>query len=93
MMPLRILLFFYILLSTWALPATIFAHDPPVPDATQKLRVAVAPMMSPSDTFESYCRLLQYLGSKLGMELEFVQRKTHAEVRDLLHSNKTSYDS
>lgn len=87
MMPLRILLFFYILLSTWALPATIFAQDPPVPDATQKLRVAVAPMMSPSDTFASYFRLLQYLGSKLGMELEFVQRKTHAEVRDLLHSN------
>ena len=89
MMHLRILLFFYILLSTWALPATTFAQDPPVPGADQKLRVAVAPMMSPSDTFESYFRLLQYLGSKLGMELEFVQRKTHAEVRDLLTTPPT----
>ncbi|MBB5143171.1 phosphonate transport system substrate-binding protein [Desulfovibrio intestinalis] len=72
------------------MPATIFAQDPSEAATTasgQKLRVAVAPMMSPSDTFASYFRLLQYLGSQLGMELEFVQRKTHAEVRELLHSN------
>lgn len=57
-----------------------------VKPAARHLRVAVAPMMSPRDTFSSYFELLHYLGAQLGMEIDFVQRKTHAEVRDLLQS-------
>lgn len=52
------------------------------------LRVAVAPMMSPTDTFSSYNRLLKYLGRELGRELDFVQRKTHAEVGEMLRQGK-----
>lgn len=52
------------------------------------LQVAVAPMMSPTDTFSSYNRLLLYLGQQLGRELNFVQRKTHAEVGELLRQGK-----
>ena len=51
---------------------------------TPPLRVAVAAMISPKETFDLYRQLLSYLGSKLGQDLEFVQRKTYAEIDELL---------
>jgi phosphonate transport system substrate-binding protein len=52
--------------------------------ATPPLRVAVAAMVSPKETFDLYRQLLAYLGNKLGTDLEFVQRKTYAEIDELL---------
>jgi phosphonate transport system substrate-binding protein len=51
---------------------------------TPPLRVAVAAMISPKETFDLYRQLLAYLGGKLGTTLEFVQRKTYAEIDELL---------
>jgi phosphonate transport system substrate-binding protein len=48
------------------------------------LRVAVAAMVSPKETFDLYHQLLQYLSRRVGKDLEFVQRKTYAEINDLL---------
>jgi phosphonate transport system substrate-binding protein len=48
------------------------------------LRVAVAAMVSPKETFDLYRQLLAYLGHKLDTDLEFVQRKTYAEIDELL---------
>lgn len=48
------------------------------------LRVAVAAMISPKETFTSYRDLLTYIGRKIGRESEFIQRKTYREVNDLL---------
>jgi phosphonate transport system substrate-binding protein len=48
------------------------------------LRVAVAAMVSPKETLELYRQLLTYLGHKLGKGVELVQRKTYAEVNELL---------
>lgn len=60
-----------------ARPGDGSAHDPP-------LRVAVAAMISPRETFDLYRQLLAYLGRKLGQDLEFVQRKTYGEIDELL---------
>ncbi len=49
-----------------------------------KLRFSVAAMLSPQDTFSSYSRLFGYLGTRLGVDVEFVQRRTYREVNDLL---------
>ena len=51
---------------------------------TPPLRVAVAAMISPKETLDLYRQLLAYLGHKLGKDLEFVQRKTYAEINELL---------
>jgi len=51
--------------------------DPP-------LRVAVAAMVSPRETFNLYRQLLEYIGRKSGRRLEFVQRKTYGEIDELL---------
>ena len=54
------------------------------PSQAPPLRVAVAAMISPKETFDLYRQLLAYLGRKLGKDLEFVQRKTYAEIDELL---------
>jgi phosphonate transport system substrate-binding protein len=46
--------------------------------------VAVAAMISPKETFDLYRQLLAYLGRGLNTDLEFVQRKTYAEIDELL---------
>jgi phosphonate transport system substrate-binding protein len=48
------------------------------------LRVAVGAMVSPKETFVYYRQLLDYLGNKLGREVELVQRKTYGEVNELI---------
>jgi phosphonate transport system substrate-binding protein len=52
------------------------------------LRFSVAAIQSPRDTFAAYSRLFERLGNRLGMEIEFVQRRTYREVNDLLTSGR-----
>ncbi len=41
-------------------------------------------MISPKDTFVYYRQLLDYLGTRLGRNVELIQRKTYGEVNELL---------
>jgi phosphonate transport system substrate-binding protein len=57
----------------------------PTPDLqVVPLRVAVAAVISPKGTVESYAPLLDYLGQKLNRPVELVQRRTYLEVNDLI---------
>lgn len=56
----------------------------PAPAPGKTLRVSVAAMLSPRDTYTSYSRLFERLGQRLGVEVELVQRRTYAEVNELL---------
>jgi len=47
------------------------------------LRVAVAAMISPKETFIYYRELLDYLGKKSGHSVQLIQRKTYDEVNEL----------
>ncbi|WP_051434635.1 substrate-binding domain-containing protein [Desulfonatronum lacustre] len=60
------------------------ASPPDQPTDRPVLRMAVGAMISPKETHEIYLQLLAYISTKLDMELEFVQRKTYAEVNELL---------
>ena len=65
--------------------------DPPAagaPAAARKLRVAIAAMISPKETFVSYQDLMTYIAKRSGMEVELVQRKKYEEVNDLLEKNE-----
>ncbi len=55
---------------------------------TPPLRVAVAAMISPKETFDLYRQLLAYLGRKLDQDLEFVQRRTYREINELLRKGE-----
>jgi phosphonate transport system substrate-binding protein len=48
------------------------------------LRVAVAAMISPKETFVYYRQLLDYLAQRMGREVELVQRKTYGEINELI---------
>lgn len=52
------------------------------------LRVAVAAVISPKGTVESYAGLLQYLGAKTGRPIELVQRRTYMEINDLIENGE-----
>ena len=51
---------------------------------SSQLKVAVAAIISPKETFVYYRQLLDYIGQKLNREIQFIQRKTYAEINDLL---------
>lgn len=48
------------------------------------LRVAVAAVISPKGTVESYSPFLDYLETKLNRPIELVQRRTYLEINDLI---------
>ncbi len=54
------------------------------PAKTPPLKVAVAAMISPKQTFVYYRQLLDYIGRQLDRDVELVQRKTYREVNELL---------
>jgi len=61
---------------------------PTVSTQVAPLRVVVAAMISPQGTVASYEPLLAYLGDRLGRPVELVQRRTYAEVNDLIRRNE-----
>ena len=54
------------------------------PSDNQALRVAIAAMISPKDTFVYYRQLLDYIGRNLGRNVQLIQRKTYGEINELL---------
>lgn len=52
------------------------------------LRIAVAAVLSPEGTVESYAELADYLGRQLGRPAQIVQRRTYAEVNALIAANE-----
>jgi phosphonate transport system substrate-binding protein len=57
--------------------------ESPIPELAT-INVAVAAMISPKETFGYYRQLLDYIGEKLGREVQFIQRKTYGEINELL---------
>lgn len=60
----------------------------PADSQATPLKVAVAAVISPQGTIESYTALLEYLGRKLGRPVELVQRRTYLEVNDLVQKGE-----
>ncbi len=54
--------------------------------AVTPLRVAVAAIISPKGTVDSYAPLLDYLEAELDRPIKLVQRRTYGEVNDLIES-------
>jgi phosphonate transport system substrate-binding protein len=89
-----ILLLAIFLASCTALPSTEIAGQVnlsnlqplPTPQGHEAvpLRVAVAAVISPKGTVESYSPFLDYLETKLNRPIELVQRRTYLEVNDLI---------
>ncbi len=57
---------------------------PPEDTDVKPLRVAVAAIISPQNTVDNYTPLLNYLSYKLRRPVELVQRRTYAEINELI---------
>ncbi len=75
-----------------SLPYVDLSQRSPVPLPTPRqdasLRLAVAAIISPQGNVESYKALADYLAEKLERNVEIVQRRTYAEVNDLIAKGK-----
>jgi len=90
----KILLLLILLASCSPLPQTPIAGTvdldnlQPLPTPADQqavpLRVAIAAVISPKGTLESYSPFLSYLEAKLNRPIELVQRRTYLEVNDLI---------
>lgn len=62
----------------------------PTPEQTtiEPLRVAIAAIISPEGTVDSYTPLLNYLEANIGRPIEVEQRRTYAEVNELLKNGE-----
>ncbi len=61
------------------------------PSKVIPLRMAVAAIISPQGTAESYAELANYISKKLGRPVELVQRLTYAEVNKLIADNSVDF--
>ena len=60
----------------------------PAEQDVRPLKVALAAVISPQGTAESYAPLLDYLSDKLDRPIERLQRRTYAEVNELLRTGE-----
>lgn len=77
--------------GTPAAPVIRLSQLEPLPTQSARvipLRVAVAAVISPRGTVESYRPLLDYLSRRLSRPVELIQRRTYAEVNDLLEQGE-----
>ncbi len=56
----------------------------PITSEIYPLTVAIAGVISPEGTLDSYEPLLKYLEDNLGRPVELIQRRTYAEINDLI---------
>jgi phosphonate transport system substrate-binding protein len=59
-----------------------------VPTETIPLRVAIAAVISPKGNVDSYGPLLEYLGEELNRPVKLVQRRTYAEINELIKNGE-----
>lgn len=74
-----------------ALPYVDLTIRQPLPAAAPSqivpLRIAVAAIISPQSNVESYADLGTYVGDRLRRPVELVQRRTYAEINELVANN------
>ena len=65
----------------------------PTPEGYKEvpLRVAVAAVISPKGTVESYSPFLSYLEKKLNRPVELIQRRTYLEINDLIEHGAVDF--
>ncbi|MBI5017920.1 MAG: phosphate/phosphite/phosphonate ABC transporter substrate-binding protein [Deltaproteobacteria bacterium] len=71
-----------------SLLAATLAFSVTAAHAAEKLKIGVAAMISPKETFKYYQDLLNYIGEKVGLEVELVQKPTYAEMDGLLKNEE-----
>lgn len=55
------------------------------------VRVAIASVVSPKESYEYYEDMIQYISQKIGGSVKIVQRKSYQEINDLIKNNEIDF--
>jgi len=55
------------------------------------VRVAIASVVSPKESYDYYEDMIQYISRKLGGSVKIVQRRSYKEINDLLKNNEIDF--
>ncbi|HMN15886.1 MAG TPA: PhnD/SsuA/transferrin family substrate-binding protein, partial [Bellilinea sp.] len=68
--------------------ADLRALEPVADEGVIPLRIAIAAVLSPQGTLESYQPLLDYMGEQLNRPIQLIQRRTYQEVNILIEQGE-----
>jgi len=69
-------------------PVQEIAGDAYSGPSSNSLRVAIAGVLSPSESLETYQELLGYMGKNLGKQVTLILKPTYAEINDLIRGQR-----
>lgn len=55
------------------------------------IKVAIASVVSPKESYENYNEMVQYIEKKLGLHIKIVQRRNYTEVNNLLKNKEIDF--
>lgn len=64
------------------------------PDAIKNdtsIKVAIASVISPKESYEYYDEMVRYISKKLGMPVKIVQKRSYQEVNDLIRNKEIDF--
>ncbi len=76
------------ILRIFLVSAMLLAIGPVPATSKEPIKIGVAAMISPKETFKYYQAMLEYVGKKTGETVELVQRPTYADMDELLKTEE-----
>ena len=55
------------------------------------VKVAIASVVSPKESYEYYEEMIRYISRKLGGEVEIIQRRSYQEINDLIKNEEIDF--
>jgi phosphonate transport system substrate-binding protein len=74
-------------------PDSIQMHEGTIDKGKEfrSLKVAVSAILSPRETYESYEEIFEYISEKIGLPVEFHQKRTYQEINQMLESGQLDF--
>jgi len=66
-------------------------QEPGVVLNDSSVKVAIASVVSPKESYEYYNEMIQYISQKLGGNVKIIQRRSYLEINDLIKNNEIDF--
>ncbi len=66
-------------------------QEPDVIKNDPSIKVAIASVISPKESYEYYDEMVRYISKKLGMPVKIVQKRSYQEVNDLIKNDEIDF--
>ena len=66
-------------------------QEPDIREDDTSIKVAIASVVSPKESYANYEEMVQYIEEKLGVPVKIVQRRNYTEVNDLIKNKEIDF--